>query len=293
MKGYIYKYTFSDGKFYIGQTRRNPEIRHREHLSPIIGPANTGFWDAYQRLGEPTYEVIETIENESVTDLIDLLNKRETYWIKYYEADKSEKGYNKMSHGTVTDPRNAILDDAYRKVFQIIYDAKCEEYLPIRQKVGKNQPLTPEEQMIWDEYQSKNVYPMISDDEFFQEEADQFVAFIMIADSEEAAEEYVKENAFYILSEYWSENAILQLDQDNNICRVFTSFNDIAQCFGVKRPDNVRNVLHKRQQSAYGFNWCYAKDYSGDKSKLLDLFYTVYDPNAVEEHDFPVFGLAT
>ena len=88
MKGYIYKYTFSDGKFYIGQTRRNPEIRHREHLNPIIGPANTGFWDAYQCLGEPTYEIIETIENENVTDLVDLLNKRETYWIKYYEADK-------------------------------------------------------------------------------------------------------------------------------------------------------------------------------------------------------------
>lgn len=50
MKGYIYKYTFADGKFYIGQTRRNPEIRHREHLNPIIGPANTGFWEAYQRL---------------------------------------------------------------------------------------------------------------------------------------------------------------------------------------------------------------------------------------------------
>ena len=154
MKGYIYKYTFSDGKFYIGQTRRNPEIRHREHLSPIIGPANTGFWEAYQRLGEPSYEVIEVLENESVTDLVDLLNKRETYWIKYYEADKSEKGYNKKSHGTVADPRNAILDDAYRKVFQIIYDAKCEEYLPIRQKVGKNQPLTPEEQL--EKYKQEN-----------------------------------------------------------------------------------------------------------------------------------------
>ena len=293
MKGYIYKYTFADGKFYIGQTRRNPEIRHREHLSPIIGPANTGFWEAYQRLGEPVFEVIETLENESVTDLVDLLNKRESYWIKYYEADKSEKGYNKKSHGTVADPGNAILDDAFRKAFQIIYDAKFEEYVPIRQKVGQGQPLTFEEQMIWDEYQSKNVYPMISEDEFFQEEADQFVSFIMIADSEEAAEEYVRENAFYILSEYWSKNAILQLDENNNICRVFTSFNEIAQCFGVKRPDNVRNVIKGLQKSAYGYNWCLAKDYTGDKTCLLDLLYTAYDPHALEEHDFPEFGLST
>lgn len=293
MKGYIYKYTFADGKFYIGQTRRNPEIRHREHLSPIIGPANTGFWEAYQRLGEPSYEIIETIEYESVTELVNFLNKRETYWIKYYEADKSEKGYNKMSHGTAAKPRTAFLDDAYRKVFQIIYNAKLEEYVPIRKKVGQNKPLTSEEQKIWDEYQAKNVYPMISDDEFFQSESDQFVAFIMIADSETAAEEYIKENAFYILTEYWSENAILQLDEGNNICRVFTSFNDIAQCFGVKRPDNVRNVLKGLQKSAYGYNWCFAKDYNGDKSKLLDLFYTVYDPQALEEHDFPEFGLST
>lgn len=30
MKGIIYKYTFPDGKVYIGQTR-NPEKRKREH----------------------------------------------------------------------------------------------------------------------------------------------------------------------------------------------------------------------------------------------------------------------
>lgn len=43
MKGYIYKYTFSDNKVYIGQTRRNPEIRHKEHLSESVGPMNSVF----------------------------------------------------------------------------------------------------------------------------------------------------------------------------------------------------------------------------------------------------------
>lgn len=42
MKGIIYKYTFPDGKVYIGQTR-NPEKRKREHVDPKIGPVNTGF----------------------------------------------------------------------------------------------------------------------------------------------------------------------------------------------------------------------------------------------------------
>ena len=40
MKGYIYKYTFSDGKVYVGQTRRHISIRHREHMSPSTGPLN-------------------------------------------------------------------------------------------------------------------------------------------------------------------------------------------------------------------------------------------------------------
>ena len=48
MKGYIYKYTFPDGKVYIGQTRRPIELRHAEHLNPSTGPLNPGFWEAYQ-----------------------------------------------------------------------------------------------------------------------------------------------------------------------------------------------------------------------------------------------------
>ena len=54
MKGIIYKYTFSDGKVYIGQTRRPQEIRKREHLNAIVGPTSSGFWDAYQCQGTGT-----------------------------------------------------------------------------------------------------------------------------------------------------------------------------------------------------------------------------------------------
>ena len=45
MKGIIYKYTFPDGKVYIGQTRRHPEKRKREHLAKDVGPTNKGFWE--------------------------------------------------------------------------------------------------------------------------------------------------------------------------------------------------------------------------------------------------------
>ena len=42
MKGIIYKYTFPDGKVYIGQSR-NPEKRMRDHLDPKTGSVNKGF----------------------------------------------------------------------------------------------------------------------------------------------------------------------------------------------------------------------------------------------------------
>ena len=57
MKGVIYKYTFPNGKVYIGQTRRNPELRHREHLDPITGPCNSGFWREYQKFKDYKYEI--------------------------------------------------------------------------------------------------------------------------------------------------------------------------------------------------------------------------------------------
>lgn len=56
-KGVIYLYTFPNGKVYVGQTRRDPQVRHREHLDPKIGPTNSAFWKAYQEQGEPKYEI--------------------------------------------------------------------------------------------------------------------------------------------------------------------------------------------------------------------------------------------
>ena len=81
MKGVIYKYTFPDGKVYIGQTRRNPELRHKEHLDPVTGPCNSGFWKEYQKFKEYKYEIIDTLEEPDDDVLVEKLNQLETFHI--------------------------------------------------------------------------------------------------------------------------------------------------------------------------------------------------------------------
>ena len=100
MKGIIYKYTFPDGKVYIGQTRRHPEKRKREHVDAIVGPTNSGFWEAYKKFGEPQYEELYEVELDNVDELVYVLNVMETMFIQFYKADRPEFGYNKtLAHG--------------------------------------------------------------------------------------------------------------------------------------------------------------------------------------------------
>ena len=60
MKGVIYKYTFPNGKVYIGQTK-NPIQRKIEHTSASSGKRNVAFWRAYKKYGSFEYEEIITI----------------------------------------------------------------------------------------------------------------------------------------------------------------------------------------------------------------------------------------
>lgn len=64
LKGYIYKYTFPNGKVYIGQTRRDIEVRIEEHIHPVQGKTNPALWAAYQEFGNYNFEIIETIQEK-------------------------------------------------------------------------------------------------------------------------------------------------------------------------------------------------------------------------------------
>ena len=99
-KGIIYKYTFPNGKVYIGQTI-NPVARKNSHLNEKTGARNVAFWRAYQKYKSYTYEVIESIEDETKEQLCYRLNKLEQKYISEYNSTNPQFGYNLTSGGQV------------------------------------------------------------------------------------------------------------------------------------------------------------------------------------------------
>lgn len=100
MKGVIYKYTFPNGKVYIGQTN-NPRSRKTQHLSPSTGVRNVGFWRAYKKYESFEYEEIERIEARTEELLRERLNELEQQYIAEYKSNDRRYGYNLTSGGSV------------------------------------------------------------------------------------------------------------------------------------------------------------------------------------------------
>ena len=275
MKGIIYKYTFADGKIYIGQTRRHPEKRMREHFDKSVGPTNTGFWEAYNRLGAPEYSEIYQTEREDEDQLVAELNAVESFFIMLYRADNPTYGYNKKSFGNVGTKTNIIIRKAYDEYLSCLLKDRLKDYESAVNKIWNTKELlTPEEtHIVRDKYRDWNTFQNYIDDyfkdpklmeqdeiEFWLEEALGYVRFLIEQETEEDAERYIMANYTKILEDERSNNVILQIDKDGTIVKEYYSFNEICQAFNVPRADNVMNVLRGKQKSAYGFLWKYRKD---------------------------------
>lgn len=285
MKGYIYKYTFPDGKVYIGQTRRDPQIRHREHISPVTGPTNSGFWNAYSTFKKCEFEIVEQYESNDVERLVGMLNYAETNLINIYKAYDPKYGYNKQTWGHshtnyLTKEAKVIrtkIDEFYkdfRNERMAIYNSVCD-------KIWKTKlPLTEEEKdfvknrcfnrdlfCFQDTFNIDKLDENDLDDEqdgFVIEETLNFVKFDIEEETQTEFQAFLEENgsviAEQILHEYADANIIVAIDDDNHIIKEFYSFDEIISYFKVKRADNVKNVLAGRQKSAYGYGWKYKKD---------------------------------
>lgn len=91
--GIIYRITNDiNGKIYIGQTIRNIEERFREHKKVI---RNNYINRAIKKYGEKYFSIVEI----DSADCQDELNYLEKYWIKFYNSQNKQYGYNIMDGG--------------------------------------------------------------------------------------------------------------------------------------------------------------------------------------------------
>lgn len=158
-RGFIYKYTYSNGKIYIGQTRVSVKDRHYQHMSASKDPSRWTVCEiAIAKYGEPTIETLETIEvdDNNDTKFQQLLNKAEAKWIKHFNSTtKSGKGYNVQEGGRMLTADDFILEE---KFYEIIEKEQWEERTAYVEEVidtignklfKTNEKLTKEEQSVW------------------------------------------------------------------------------------------------------------------------------------------------
>lgn len=126
---WIYKITnIQNNKVYIGQTIRPIEQRFHRHLNDALNNIiDTHFARAIKKYGKDNF-IIEQIDTAETQEE---LNKKEQYWIKYYNS--VEEGYNET--------------DAIYKCGGNTYQSKTEEEMEvikekIRQtKLGAKNPM--------------------------------------------------------------------------------------------------------------------------------------------------------
>ena len=87
---WIYKITnIQNNKIYIGQTIRPVQDRFNRHINDALhNVIDTHFARAIRKYGKENFslEIIDTAQSQ------DELNKKERYWIQYYNS--VEEGYN-------------------------------------------------------------------------------------------------------------------------------------------------------------------------------------------------------
>lgn len=260
--GVIYLYTFPNGKVYVGQTRRNPQIRHREHLDPKMGPLNKGFWQAYLEQGEPKYQILEEHSCEDTGDLIRILNARETYYIQYYQATNPEHGYNVRFYGTESLRHNQKIDRLLQHFLCVFRQNTEPLFKSMEEKIGREDLMTAEEKELYQEYfVEKNIFANTKADDDLYEEMFDFAEFCFEEDLRTKTEEYIYENSDQLLKEFIDKESIYQLSLDGKIVDVFESQYAAAAAMGAKTSANINNAVLGKQKTAYGYKWVRAEDY--------------------------------
>lgn len=118
----IYKATNKlNNKVYIGQTIRSLEYRKNQHLRDSQKEErrkNKPFHNAIAKYGIETFE-FEVIDTATTQDELD---KKEIYWIAYYDSTNRDKGYNRDSGGrkggTKSDITKKLIGETTKQKWQ-------------------------------------------------------------------------------------------------------------------------------------------------------------------------------
>lgn len=124
-QGYIHKYTYPNGKVYIGQTRTSVKERHQQHMSASKDPARRCVCEiAMAKYGEPVLETIETIEVEDKESakFVGLLNGAERKWNDKYDSANRANGYNIQHGGKMVTPGKNGMRYLRRRDISICWD---------------------------------------------------------------------------------------------------------------------------------------------------------------------------
>lgn len=132
----IYKINYPNGKVYIGLStnikRRIKEHNHNSHNN--LPPCDA----AIKKYGQITeIEILEFVND------INKIEEREKYWIKYYQSNNKEKGYNLTPGGDAT---HQLGEDHHKAAFT------NDEVLDIRKRRFKGE----RKKDVYLDYQDKN-----------------------------------------------------------------------------------------------------------------------------------------
>lgn len=271
MKGTIYKCTFADGKVYIGKSIRIGQ-RLKEHLNDTIGPSNPGYYDAYQRLGEPQFDILFQEDFTNILEREITLCGLEEYYINYYNATDLDYGYNIRNSSPMSAGARKAIDNKINDLTDELLTERLRDYEIIWNKLCKREPLTPAElYFIKERFRGKNIwqssidsfdfndYNNNSDEEwdFLVGDAIRMIECIIKTDTKEEVQKYVNDNADEVFKKT-NDNPILRINGLGEI-KEYQSINDICEELKIDRPDNIRNALNGKQKKAYGCTWMYKK----------------------------------
>ena len=251
MSGYIYLITNKlNQKKYVGQTHKTIQERYKEHLKTAQRANTRHLYLAMNKYGVDNFTVqeLEYVADDSQLD------SREQYWIKYY--DSYYNGYNETLGGSgyikydYTEIYNYYISHQHHtKETADYFDCDISVVLSARRHYNDN----PSEWFI-----SENIQQQILQ-EVIDEKTDNEIAHQFNIHPDSVRRIKRKNNIpknFYQKEK--QAKRIVGIEKSTGKQHHFKSIRDAARWLGnINYHQNINACLHKRQKTAYGYEWFY------------------------------------